>query len=484
MGEPQRAEQEGGTPQAPSGRVSFERLRERTDELELIISGLSLLALLTLPGWLWEAYETYFARMSLELAAASAVLLPILSAICYLMAALFLLHLGVRAHWVGLIGLKAAFPEGVRWERLHGIGPLSLERLRARVPSLERGIARADVMASTLFSLITFTALAVAVLGLWLTLLFVAAGLFGESLGGTNSFINVAAVWLFLGYMGVPLARWLLDGLLFRLLPAAAGIAPLRWLLRLLVLLEGLFLPPRLLGATRLMLQSHLLPRGFLLLFIAAVMLTVYSSNLLFQRGRAFDLIGTQQFVSGRDTAGGMRSAFYESQRIGRDRLRPEPMIPAPVIESAWLPLFLPYTALIDDPVLAQRCAGRVELPREPFGFDASDTDLKARERDLRVDQAAAAAADCLRRLWEVRLDGVPQPLDDFLPSERADLGLRGLSGWLPLNGLSPGPHRLEVIWRPRPEQDQIDADYVPKRIRHRIPFLWSPESAAQPAAG
>ena len=39
---------------AQERRVAFESLRERTDELELIISGISLLALLALPGWLFD----------------------------------------------------------------------------------------------------------------------------------------------------------------------------------------------------------------------------------------------------------------------------------------------------------------------------------------------------------------------------------------------------------------------------------------------
>jgi hypothetical protein len=480
-------ESEQGAPNdaasSEAGRVSFERLRERTDELELLISGLSLLALLSLPGWLWEGYESLYPRMSLSVAAASVVLLPIVSAICFVMSALFLLHLGVRAHWVGLIGLKAVFPEGIRWQRLGGIGPLTLQRLQARLPSLEQGIIRADVLASTLFSLITFSALALAVLGFWLVVLFVLAGLFGNALGGTNRFINIAVAVLLLVYMGAPVVRWLLDGVLLRWVPALRAIAPLRWLVRLLGLVEGLFLPSRVLGATRLALQGHLLPRAFFGLFIAAVMLVVAGSNTLFQRGRVFDLLETQSYISGRAVAGGMRSGYYESQRIPRDRLRPAPMIPAPLIETAWLPLFLPYAALIDDPVLAQRCSRSASAELSfAFDFDAADSDAEALARESLVDADAAAAVDCIRRIWEVRLDGVPQSLDGFLPSERADLGLRGLSGWLSLNGLEAGPHRLEVIWRPRPEQDEIAEDYVPKRMRHVIPFLWSPEAAAQPA--
>ena len=45
-----------GGEHVPGGRIAFERLRERTDELELIISGLLAFALLTAPGRIFDAW--------------------------------------------------------------------------------------------------------------------------------------------------------------------------------------------------------------------------------------------------------------------------------------------------------------------------------------------------------------------------------------------------------------------------------------------
>jgi hypothetical protein len=478
-------------PQSPAAerdderdRISFERLRERTDELELIISGLTLLALLAIPGVLWSTYEEYFARLSLALAAATSVGLPILTAICHAMVVLLALHLAVRAHWVGLIGLKAVFPGGVRWERLPGIGPLTLERLRTRVAGLDPSIARADRAASALFSLITYTAMALAILGLWLALLFAIAVVFGDRLGGVNAFLNDTIGWLLLAYFGAPAARWLLDGVLLRRFERLRNVAPLRGLVRILGAVESLFLPSRLLGITRLTLQSHLLPRAFLAVFLIVVLFFLWTSRGMIDRGGSFDQLGTQQYISGRDTSAGLRSGHYESLRVPRDRLRPTPVIPAPVIETAWLPVFLPYVAVRDDPVLARRCPPRPEAPPADLGPGRTDTDDQALAREAAIDAAATETADCLRRVWQVRLDGVPQSLDGFMPAERADLGLRGLAGWLPLNGAAPGPRRLEVVWRPNPEQDRLDEDYVPPRLRYVIPFLWSPEAAVEIPGG
>ena len=463
-----------------TARISFERLRERTDELELIISGLSLLALLNLPGWLFEQYVDYFARMPMGIGAAVVVALPIIGATCYTMATLLLLHLAVRAHWVGLIGLKSAFPDGVRWERLRGVGPLTQDSLKRRLPSLDDGIAAADRIASVLFSLITFAAQCLGILGLWMTVLFVVGGVFGNALGGTNYFINVATSTMFLVLIGAPLLLWLLDGLLARRWRWLRERRLFALVLALLRAVEGLYFPRRLVGPARYVLQSNTLPRLFFPLFVGALMLVSYVGSFSFQQGRGFDVMGSQVFVSGRHLVAGQRSQSYESQRIRLDRVRPGPMIPAPVVETAWLPLFLPYVALIDDPVLVQRCPAGPQEEASAFFADPRDSDADALAREAVHDQQAEFAADCLKRLWEVRLDGRVLPLDGFLPSERSDLGLRGLSGYLPLNGLAPGPHRLEVIRRPKPEQDAVVEDYVPRRTRYVIPFLWSPEGAVE----
>lgn len=471
-----------------TGRVSFERLRERTDELELIISGLSLLALVSLPGLIWEAFETFYARMPLGMVAAVVVLIPILSAICYVMAALFLIHLGVRAHWVGLIGLKAVSPEGIRWERLQGIGRITLDRLKARLPDIDDAIIRADVLASTLFALITFSAMSLAMLGFWMALLFAVAGVFGNDLGGTNTFINIAITALFFVFLLAPALRWLLDGVLARRIPKLHDIAVFRGLVRAIGLVESLLLPTRPLGLPRYALQSQLAPRAFFVVFVVCIWVVVIGSNQWFQSGRGFDVFRSQYFAPDDALGAAHGSRHYESQRIARDRARPVPMIPAPIIETAYLPVFLPYITVADDPVLKQRCPQRTDqAPADPSAaaadfFSNVDTTAQADERDRLAAARTREASACLATLWAIQLDGKAQSLDGFVLSERADLGVRGLTGYLPLNGLAAGPHTLEVLWRPQPEQDTIAEDYVPKRVRHVIPFVWSPEAAAIPA--
>ena len=457
---------------ASAGRVSFERLRERTDELELLISGLSMVALFSLPGWLLEQYESLHPLLPLWTLSASAMALPMTVLACYLMAGCFALHLALRAYWVGLIGLKSAFPGGIRWSRAMGTGPLTREWMQRSLPSVDDRIERADALASMLFAVITLAGLVLLWLGMLATATFMTGALIGSRTGNTNSAINVAIGWFINSMIGSVLSLWLLDAVLARFVPVVRNWAWFRGLVRVAALLTGVFFPPRLIAPLRLTLQTNTRPLLFLIAFVLTIALLPLLALRQFQASFGFDRFGTHSYLHARDIDEGHRSAHYESQRIDRNRARGLPMIPAPVVESAWLPLFLPFIPIRDDDVVAQRCPQRQPIEvTSSIGVD----DAVARER-------SRAAVECLMQLWEVRLNGTLVALDDFMPAERADVGFRGLSGYIDLSGQAPGPQRLEVIYRPQPERERLPVDEsISGRMRFSIPFLWSPEWAGTP---
>jgi hypothetical protein len=117
-------------------------LRGRTDEMELIISGLTTFALLALPGWLLGRYVEICPHLSVASAVGAEVGLTVVSGLCYALGACFVAHLLARAYWVGLIGLRAAFPAGIDWERTPGIGPLQRDYYRRYLPDLDGGGGR------------------------------------------------------------------------------------------------------------------------------------------------------------------------------------------------------------------------------------------------------------------------------------------------------------------------------------------------------
>lgn len=459
-----------------AARISFDRLRERTDELELLISGLCLLGLLSAPGALLDLYAEHYARLPVLLLAASATAMPMLIAIAYALAGCLLVHLMVRAYWVGLIGLRAVFPAGIDWHS-PSIGPLQRERLAPRLPDLDAAIARADRWASMVFAVFVLAALVLACVGVWSTLIFVVGAWLGAAQGATNEWINAGIN----GFVGViilaPLLLWIGDGLLARRWPQLARRRAFRLPLVALAWVIGILFPERVVGPVRLTLQSHTPRAVFLPLFALLVLGVPWAGLNVFRNAIGFDKFGNQQYLQGTDLRHGLRSVHYESLRTPEDRLRTVPTIPAPIHERDWLPLFLPYVAMRDNPVLAGRCASLpAPAPVANATASAVDSDAAAIARERADAERGAHAAACLARLWEVTLDGAPVPLDGFVVAERSDLGTRGLAGFIDLRGLAPGPHVIEVVWRPRPEQDLALDDYVPRRSRNVIPFVWSPQ--------
>ena len=92
----------------------MDRLRDRTDELELIISSLTIFALFSLPDWLFDKLADQYTHLSTGLAIASNIGTTMLAGVCYSLAACFVVHLMARAYWVGLIGLRTVFPDGIQ----------------------------------------------------------------------------------------------------------------------------------------------------------------------------------------------------------------------------------------------------------------------------------------------------------------------------------------------------------------------------------
>ena len=85
--------------QPPSSQSSaLQRLRDRTDELELIISSLTIFALFTLPGWLFESFSGVYTHLSDGMVVAGTIGITLIVGVSYALAACFLVHLMARAY--------------------------------------------------------------------------------------------------------------------------------------------------------------------------------------------------------------------------------------------------------------------------------------------------------------------------------------------------------------------------------------------------
>lgn len=461
MSHTDQAVQDGDADMPAGRRISFERLRERTDELELLISGLLAFALLTLPPRLFEAW------VGSELHAEGATWYVLQFAfnigvgLSYALGFAFLVHLAIRGYWVGLVGLKSHFPGGIRWERLSAMGPVSRRFYRGAIGDLGQVIDRVDRTASVLFATTVLVALTLAwigVLGLGLLIPATLIGLlFEDSERATFIAFAVPYVAFLLGGMAI----FVLDKLVARRAQhdqPAQGLE--RAMDRLLRVFSTIALQ-RLGGPVQFTLQSNLGNRGFSAVYFLVLSAAMVIGGMQIVSSASFSLLSRYRVVTSEAVDHGMLSAHYESMRGPDDVMLRYPMIPSDRIEEGRLRVFIPHRPRLDNPRAEQAC------PTLVHGRNAAQGRAAA-------DQAVA----CLAKIWTVTLDGRPVALTDFVPMERRDLGMRGLVGYLDLQGETPGRHDLRLLWNAGGGERgvQRQRDYF-------IPFWYDPQDAPPPAA-
>ena len=434
-------------PETDANEAKLERLRDRTDEIELIISGLTTVALFTLPGWLFETLTSVFSHNSIVTAVGSNILLTLVPGLFYVLGTCFAVHLMVRAYWAGLIGLRTVFPKGIDWDRTPGFGPLSREHYREHLPDLAQAITRADHFASSLFSVISMMALGVLWISLIMAIVLVPAGIIGTRTGQGNQAITIASYVMVGVLVGLPALLWFLDKLLGRWPGRLTESGFYRRTVRGLIRANGWIWPQRLILPVQLTLQSNTRPRLFGALIAFGVILILFVGGVRYQSWTEFSVTNAFPYLDDETVSEGFRSTYYENLRSRRDRVRLFPMIDQFVQERSVLTVFLPYQPIRDDLVAAGHCP-----EQEP-------------------------SVDCLQQIWRVTLGDRTLAPEELLPAQRFDLNLRGLIGVLPLSGLEPGLHTLEVVWNPDSEVAAVALDdrYSTPTRNYQIPFVFAP---------
>ncbi len=429
---------------------AMDRLRDRTDELELIISSLTIFALFSVPGWLFDKVADIYTHLSTSLVIASTVGISLLAGTSYGLAACFVVHLMARAYWVGLIGLRTVFPDGINWSKTPSLGPLGRKYYRDTLPDLDTVIQNTDRLASSLFAVISMLTLSVLWFGTILLVILVASGAIGARFGLTNAGIGIGSAVLLVLFLGVPILVYLLDRQLASRVPRLRDSRFFAGLVRFLRRIAGFAYPQRLVLPVQLTLQSNTRPVAFFVALTLSIIVIIVVGNVRAAGWRNFTLSGEFEYLDTAQVQEGIRSTYYEDMPSPLDRLRGWPRVDSFNQSGSFVRLFLPYQPLRDNLVLDHLC-GSAE--------DASDP------------------VACLRQLWTVAIDGRPVSMAGFEPAERADLGMRGLIGLVPLTGLEPGLRRIEVVWNPNSAEEAapLDDRYTQVSNTYVIPIAFSP---------
>ncbi len=422
---------------APDAAPAVPRDTSPTWELEMLISGGVVFSLFQLPPVLdglmtrWEPHVTDGASVALLVGYAY------LKGALYTLIAAFVLHLGARAYWVGLMGLNSVFPGGIRWERTQ-LGPMAREVYRRRLPTLPGLIATIDNFASVIFSF-AFLVVFVSLLSIPLMALF--AGIaYGVSryIGGEvrTAFFALAAILTV-----VPVSVALYDQKRgSRLDPGGRGARVLRRLTSVFYTTQLIGL----LGPTLFTIGTNSRRKTTYVLFYFAMIGSVFFVLGEWMARKGLFAISGADFFSTGSAVHSVSYARYESQWPEEYVNEAEPSIQSDVIRDPYLRLFIPYQPRRHNAGVAERCPD--VRPLQKRGLRITRSGL----RGVQADSASEVALRCLSRMHAVTVNGITQANLRFRFATHPQTGVDGMLAYLPTGALPRGENVLTVMPPPR----------------------------------
>jgi hypothetical protein len=408
-------------------------------ELELLISGALVFSMVQLPGQLDAWFERVYPGLDGGFASAAFLVWIYLKLALYAVTGGFILHLSIRAYWVGVIGLEAVFPGGIVWEKTR-TGPILREVQRQSTPSLQALIDGADRLASLVFAggftlalLFGFSLLLAALVS---ALVYGTVGLAASGVAAATAVEMVIILLVAPIFVATLIDRRYGD----RLDPHGRAAGFVRGVGRSAVTMSryALFQPLMLTILTNLRGQ-----RRISVLFV-----------LLGMGGVVF--AGRERIFTGRGLADGytylpdgggrleVDPRFYEDKREAGEVVADVPSIQSDIVRDPYVRLFIPYRPRRHNELLANGCA-----PRKAG---------QPRRRPAAPPHPATAHADsavlaCMARLQPVALNGRPVAVP-FRFYTQPGSGVRGIAAYIPVAGLPRGENLLSVgRLPPRPEE-------------------------------
>jgi hypothetical protein len=411
-------------------------------ELELLISGALVFSMVQLPGQLDAWYTGVRPRLDTGWLMAAVMGWFYVKMALYALVGGFILHLAVRGYWVGVIGIEAVFPGGIRWERMR-TGPIMRQVAVARTPSLQSLIDRADRLASMIFG---------GAFGL--ALMFV----YSLAVGGA---MVLGAVGLSRWVDNPMMALYIMEGVLFafigpllvagmvdrrmgdRLDPGGRPARIIRRLAELSARLSpsSLFMPLLYTLLTNLRERRH----GATLALVIAVFMGAVLGKDVFLSGGAVRTDGFTYVPDGGAMA--VLPAYYADQREGTPDDARLPQIQSDIIREPYVRLFIPYRPRRHTDLIERRCPDAARAVAAP-------------------NADGAAVLRCMAALQPVTLNGRPvQPAWRFYT--QPGTGIRGMVAHIATAALPRGENVLVVAPLPPVEPDGDEKPGPP----YRIPF-------------
>jgi hypothetical protein len=386
-----------------------------TWEVELLISGVAVFAMLQLPGRLDDAIFALRPRFSVDWSTMLAVIYLYAKSAAVLLAATFVVHLVLRARWIALVGMHSIYPQGIAWDRLR-MGPNARRVEGARMDDVAAAIERADNRATTVFAI-----------GVTLALLLVAVTLVVAACLGLGLAAGIAPrpnlIMAVVACIVVPYA--LLQLIDRRFGPQLAEDGAASRLLRLLLRAYGAIGMGNARNIVFALLASHG-GRARMVLATGSIMVVVsLAVSVGYFNMREPDPFGSYGgFPAAGDRVPYTIGTGHYADRRDAAREGELPYVGALVAGHSYLEVRVPYRPSDDEPAMQREC---------PQARTLSDPARRV-----------AAELACLGRIHALNLDGraLAVPFDT---STDPDTGRPVLLAMIDIRALAPGRHELRT---------------------------------------
>ena len=412
-----------------------------TWEVELLISGVAVFAMLQLPGWLDDRFFALIPRFDQGWVTTLTILFVYLKSAALILAITFILHLILRAHWIALVGLHSVFPDGVRWDRLR-MGPVRRACEQQRLAPATVAVERSDNLATVVFAMGVMLGSLMLTITLIAAVVFAIAGALQRAAGTNFNFAPLLAIAV--AVLTLPLlVAHLLDRRFGGELPAAS------WQRRALAwIFQGYARAG--IGRSQyvwVLVSSRVGEvRSVLIVCLIFFSVAIGAAVTLFPSKSPYRLGNYATFPYLANDSRAMNAAYYDDQRdVARSGVMP--YIQSAVIDTPYLQLVVPYQPDRDAAALRRQCAAALDMP-----------EAKAR---------AEHTLDCLAKLHAVTLDGKPVPDLRYETGSDARARRPALVAMIDVRALAPGRHELRVMRAPattgsKQRRDQISEYVIP----------------------
>lgn len=425
-------------------------------EPELLISGVAIYLSISLPELFrsWYAYYQYNYSVDVFLTEVlGLVLYALLDGGAYILIITFIVHFASRAFWVGLIGLRSVYPQGIIYENLPKTSDYYRTRIKEKLRGMDEYIIRLDRFCSILFS-VCFSMIIIfmgvfAVYLVFLGLVTIIQSLMSDEAFEANNY------WIFIGFMVIVFS---LSGIAAILNLKRYRNHPkyMRWQFQLSWFMAGLFMPfvrRPYLFLTLLFRTNTSKKQMQLVGFTALGIFYVWSFIMPLRPALPRILDARSLYTTGSDLHQ-LKSAYYDNLR-GEQEAIPGMAIQADIISEPYLKLFISYPHHLDADF-----AGICDEPVLP------DSLTKFEKRNLRDAHRLA----CIKAYYQVYInDSLCQNLD-YMYFDPPDVKEKGMSTYISIKHLKPGKYTLKLT--------QANSDTTDKRdYLYQIPFWYNPDT-------